>query len=128
MADIVNAAALIVAIKDLSLKLLETVPVAQKDGEIYRIITQVDGEGPWQTFNRRLDILFGEDCRDEQGNLKNIERGKYGLGAVCKYLNTVDVNASWFLAAPAVAKLQQIHNALAKLLYVLYWFDHMFCC
>jgi hypothetical protein len=116
MADVVNAAALIVEIKGLALKLPDSVPTAKKDGEIYRIITQANGEGPWQTFNRRFDILFGEDCRDEHGKLKNIQRGKYGMGAVCKYLNTVDVDASWFLAAPAIIKLQRLHNALSEIL------------
>ncbi|KAJ7436367.1 hypothetical protein B0H11DRAFT_1936719 [Mycena galericulata] len=41
------------------------------------------------TFNRRMDVLFGEDLRDAGGRLKYVATGKHGMGAVVKYLKTV---------------------------------------
>ncbi|KAJ6593318.1 hypothetical protein B0H19DRAFT_17359 [Mycena capillaripes] len=41
------------------------------------------------TFNRRMDVLFGEDLRDAAGRLKYVAAGKHGMSAVVKYLKTV---------------------------------------
>ncbi|KAL1657695.1 hypothetical protein GGF50DRAFT_121580 [Schizophyllum commune] len=74
-------------IKALAKQLPSSVPIASKDGMIYRILRDSHGESAWATFNKRFDALYGEECRDADGKLKNIERGKYGLDGVCKYLD-----------------------------------------
>lgn len=117
MADSVTAASLIVDLVSLCQKLPSSVPTASKDDQIYRIISEVQGDDPWQSFNRKFDLLFGEDCRDEGGRLLNIRRGKYGMGAVCAYLMTINTEEPWFLADLAVIKLNRICEAVTKLKY-----------
>ena len=115
MAEVVRAGVLIVDIKKHSQELPATVPVAQKDGEIHQTIIKTHGEDHWETFNRRLDILFGEDSRDKATKrLNNIQRGKYGMQTVCTYLSTIDVDAKWFLAE--AANVKRIYNELVKIL------------
>ena len=81
---------IVLLVKDittLSAKLPKTVPKAKKADRIHETMTNIVGEGAWQTFNRRFDILFGEDCRDGSGRLIHVRRGIFGMDAVCKYLN-----------------------------------------
>ncbi|KAF8152012.1 hypothetical protein K438DRAFT_1987964 [Mycena galopus ATCC 62051] len=62
---------LIKKIGKLSLLLPDTVEEAPADDNIHRIITEVehpDGTVA-ATFNRRFDILFGEDTRGSDGRL-----------------------------------------------------------
>ncbi|KAL1680095.1 hypothetical protein EV122DRAFT_208557 [Schizophyllum commune] len=74
-------------IKALAKRLPQSVPIASKDGKIYRVMQETHGESAWATFNKRFDSLYGMDCWDTDGNLRNIERGKYGIDGVCKYLD-----------------------------------------
>ncbi|KAM5543378.1 hypothetical protein V8D89_002963 [Ganoderma adspersum] len=73
-------------IKQLSEILPKTVPIAKKTDKLYQTLMTISGESTWATFNWRMDILYGEDCRDASGRLKNIRRGAYRLGAVCTFL------------------------------------------
>lgn len=86
-----------VAISEIA-RLSKLLPHSIPDGaigdHIHEVLTTVThDEGDWPTFNRRFDILFGEDknCRDANGRFKHIRRGRYGMDAVCKYLHTLDV-------------------------------------
>jgi hypothetical protein len=115
----VTAASLIVKLISLCQGLPASVPKAKKDDQIYRVITDVSEANPWQSFNRKFDILFGEDCRDNKGYLSNIRRGRYGMGAVCTYLKSINTEDSWFLAELAVIKLERICQELIKLKCVL---------
>ncbi|KAJ7355342.1 hypothetical protein DFH08DRAFT_852228 [Mycena albidolilacea] len=59
-------------------------PRSPADDDIHRIITRVehpDGTVA-ATFNRRLDILFGEDTRSSDGRLKNILWGIMGWDSI----------------------------------------------
>ena len=47
----------------------KSVPEATCKDHIYEVMTTVTGDSLWETFNRRFDILFGEDCRDQEGRL-----------------------------------------------------------
>ena len=67
----------------------KSVPEATRKDHIYEVMTTVTGDSLWETFNRRFDILFGEDCRDQEGQLHLIRRGKSGMHAVGNYLRTV---------------------------------------
>ena len=55
-------------------------------------MTSDEGEDTWQTFNKRFDALFAEDCRDGQGRLHHIRRGEFGMDKVVQYLSTLDIN------------------------------------
>lgn len=47
------------------------------------------GDTPFETFNKRFDALFGQDCRDSDGRLHHIRQGKNGMGLICAYLNSI---------------------------------------
>ncbi len=78
---------LISELKDLASRLPKTVPTGKMTDKLYRTIAYARGEDEWVTFNRRFDILFGEDCRDEAGRLHQIRRGAHGMDLVCEYLS-----------------------------------------
>ena len=116
MADIVQAANLIVQIKELARKLPVSIPEATRDSYVYHVLTNTHGEGHWETFNRRFDLLYGKDCIDAKGQLQNIERGKFGMLAVCKYLDRLELDASWFAADLACIKFERILSAMKALM------------
>lgn len=82
---------LIKNITALSISLPPSVPIAKQDGKIYTTLLRVNEGETWMTFNRIFDILYKEDneCRDENGRLRYILRGKYGMDKICAYLNGV---------------------------------------
>jgi hypothetical protein len=47
-------------------------------------------ESPWQTFNKRFNALFAEDCRDEAGRLHHIRRGEHRMDKVNNYLASIN--------------------------------------
>lgn len=104
-------------IVNLSKKLPQSVPEATKDDKIYEVMTNVDGESAWATFNRRFDILFGEDCRDKNGRLHHIRRGRHGMIKVTSYLSRVIVNENTLKGfyAPAAIKLNRLKAELQVL-------------
>ncbi len=75
-------------------RLPKNIPMGEESGKLYQTMLTVRGENEWATFNRRFDILFGEDCRDANGRLLNVSWGAYGLDIICKYLH-------WLLALAA---------------------------
>lgn len=115
MADTVSASVLIVNIANLSRNLPVSLPKALSDDYIQHVLTAVKGDDEWETFNRRMDLLFAENLRGVDGYLPNIKGGRFGMRAVAKYLNGIDTEASWFLAAPAILKLERVNNELLKI-------------
>ncbi|KAF8144959.1 hypothetical protein K438DRAFT_568969 [Mycena galopus ATCC 62051] len=82
--------ALVEQIDTLTRKLPNNVPIAARESHISRSLTLPGEDGKAaSTFNRRMDVLFGEDVRDAAGRLKYVAAGKYGMHAVVKYLKTV---------------------------------------
>ncbi|KAF8214358.1 hypothetical protein K438DRAFT_1956438 [Mycena galopus ATCC 62051] len=43
-----------------------------------------------QNVNRRMDILFAESCRDNDGRLYYVRRGKLGMALLVQYLREVE--------------------------------------
>ena len=82
---------LITNIITLSKGLPQSIPVATKEDKIYTVMSSPEGEDEWQTFNRRFDAMFGEDCRDKEGRLHHIRRGLHGMAKVSAYLEKLDV-------------------------------------
>lgn len=73
----------------LSNSLPRSVPNGTTKDKIWAVMHTQDGETMFETFNKRLDALFGEDCRDSDGRLYHIRQGKNGMGLVCAYLNQI---------------------------------------
>ncbi|KAF7794639.1 hypothetical protein EIP86_005776 [Pleurotus ostreatoroseus] len=82
---------LIRRLQGLSSTLPPSVPLAKANDKIYHVITSVHGDDVFHTFNRRFDALFGLDCRDQSGHMKYIRRGRFGMDAVCKFLESIDL-------------------------------------
>lgn len=40
--------------------------------KISMVMSGLEGESAWQTFNKRFDILFAEDCHNKDGRLHYI--------------------------------------------------------
>jgi hypothetical protein len=89
----------------------DSVPLATKDDEIARIFTKIpvpnDAELQWPVFNRRMDILFGEDVRNNAGRLTNVLRGPFGMDMVMEYLSKSVKNGS-LLWEPVKPKLERL--------------------
>ncbi|KAJ6567869.1 hypothetical protein B0H10DRAFT_2238355 [Mycena sp. CBHHK59/15] len=94
-----------------------TIPIATKDDKIYHVITNVQGEDPTVQliFNRRMDILFAESpaCRNSDGRLIHVRRGKLGMDLLIKYLRKIE----WAEIPPDLAsiKLTRLVTELAAL-------------
>jgi len=88
---VTDVAKCVASIEALTAALPSTVPEATQGCNIHRLVTSVCEGDPYQTFNRIFDILFKEDaqCRDKDGRLVNIQRGRYGMGKLISYLKNV---------------------------------------
>src|SRR5260221_1033134 len=86
MSTPITIGSLVKEINTLSNTLADSVPKGSKDDKIWTVMNTEERDSPHETFNRRFDVLFGEDCRDEDGRLHHIRQGKLGMGFVVMYL------------------------------------------
>jgi hypothetical protein len=103
-------------ISALSTSLSDAVPKGSKDDKIVSVMNTKEGDTAHETFNRRFDVLFGEDCRDSHGRLYHVRQGKLGMGLVVSYLSKID----WtdFPLDLVELKLQRLKAELQCLQYV----------
>jgi hypothetical protein len=87
---------LVKEISTLSSSLSDAVPKGSKDDKIWSVMNTKEGDTPHETFNRRFDALFGEDCRDSGGRLHYVRQGKLGMGLVTSYLSKIN----WSMGFP----------------------------
>lgn len=90
MLTVAEITSLVTDICTLSNGLPSSVPNGSKEDKIWAVMNSDDGETPHETFNKRFDAMFGEDCRDLHGRLHHVRRGKLGIGLVCSYLTNLD--------------------------------------
>ena len=74
-------------------------------------------DSPHETFNRRFDVLFAEDCRDADGRLHHVRQGKLGMGLIVSYLSKLDWTG--FPLDLVELKLRRLITELKHLQYVL---------
>lgn len=94
---------------------------ATRQDKIYRVMTGPipKGETQHETFNRRFDALFGEDCRDPNGRLRHVMRGRAGMMLVSSYLTRIVDNDDIKKQAAIVAlKLERLKAELEHLWHV----------
>jgi hypothetical protein len=103
--------------------LSDAVPKGTKDDKIWSVMNTAEGDSPYETFNRRFDVLFGEDCRDSSGRLQHVRQGKLGLGIVVSYLLKIDWTQDFPLDLVEL-KLQRLVTELKHLQCVSTTFDH----
>ncbi|KAG6859396.1 hypothetical protein C0995_010812, partial [Termitomyces sp. Mi166 len=98
--------------------LASDLPLSVKPGtkadKIWIVMNLGKGKTPYKTFNRRFDAMFGEDCRDCNGCLEHVRRGKLGLGLVCSYLSKVNWAVNFPLDLVEI-KLQRVISELKHL-------------
>ncbi|KAK1217163.1 hypothetical protein PQX77_020171, partial [Marasmius sp. AFHP31] len=93
------------------MKLPESVKIAgpnDRIAEVFKSIPESDVSlEKWEVFVRRMDVLFGENVRDTDGNLVNIMRGPLGMDLVVKYLQQAVTagDLDWEAAQPKFARL-----------------------
>jgi len=102
---------LVKEISTLSSSLSDAVPKASKDDKIWSVMNCKEGDTPHETFNRRFDALFGEDCRDSSGSLHYVRQGKLGMGLVISYLSKINWTKDFPLDLMAL-KLQRLIDEL----------------
>jgi hypothetical protein len=100
----------------LSNTLAESVPIGSKDDKIWCVMNSEERDTAHETFNRRFDALFAEDCRDSDGRLHYVRQGKHGMGLVASYLLSIDW--SGFPLDIVELKLQRLVRELRGLQYV----------
>jgi hypothetical protein len=105
---------LVKKIAKLTVFLPETVPLATEEDDILRRIFKLEGEDGTvaSTFNRRVDILFGEHVRDSDGRLKYMRRGHLGMDCVVKYLESIHWVSAKIPLNLAQGKLAKIADEL----------------
>jgi hypothetical protein len=106
---------------ELSPLLPNSLPEATDDGLIASIFCRVpvsnDPLERWEVFNRRMDLLFAEEMRDNStGYLLNIACGPFGMDLVIAYLkDTAKENHSGFQWNAAMPKVLRLVNDFKKL-------------
>ncbi|KAF8808695.1 hypothetical protein BYT27DRAFT_7041185, partial [Phlegmacium glaucopus] len=81
---------LIKEISTLSNSLLDSVLKGSKDDKIWSVMNTEECDSPHETFNRRFNALFAEDCCDSDGCLHHVRQGKFGMGLVVSYLSKIN--------------------------------------
>jgi hypothetical protein len=105
-------------INTLSSSLSDSVPKGLKDDKIWSVMNTEELDTPHETFNRRFDAMFAEDCRDSDGRLHYVRQGKLGMNLVVSYLSKIN----WITGFPldlVEIKLQRLITELKILQYVL---------
>jgi len=97
--------------------LSDAVPKGSKDNKIWSVIEAEEHDTPHETFNRRFDTLFGEDCCNSDGRLHHVHQGKFGMGLIVSYLSKI--NWTGFPLDLVELKLQCLITELRYLQYVL---------
>ncbi|KAH9019427.1 hypothetical protein EDB85DRAFT_1892558 [Lactarius pseudohatsudake] len=113
-----SRAAVVDAISRAAKNLPSSVPEGRRDGKLYRVMTNDSyrGETAWETFNKRMDAIFGEDCRNAEGRLENVCRGRFGIDIVTKYLTiTIDQSGIKAFHVPMMIKLERLKTELETL-------------
>lgn len=118
MTTIATIKLLVKEIGVLSNSLSGAVPKGSKDDKIWSIMDTDECDTPHETFNRRFNALFAEDCRDSNGCLHHVRQGKLGMGLVVSYL--LKINWTSFPLDLVELKLQRLITELKHLQYVSY--------
>ncbi|KAJ7181304.1 hypothetical protein C8R43DRAFT_269096 [Mycena crocata] len=118
--SLATVAELIDEIEGLARTLPKSIPKAERNGEIWRVLNKVKGldTGPAaksSTFVRRMDVLFGSTARDSDGRMTQIRRGSAGILLVIQYLRKIDWKSDGIPLAIATLKLTQLLEEMQHL-------------
>jgi len=108
---------LVKEIGTLSNSLADSMPKGSKNDKIWSVMNTEEHDTPHETFNRRFDALFAEDCHDSDGRLHHVRQGKLSMGLIISYLSKIN----WALGFPldlVELKLQHLVAELKHLQYI----------
>lgn len=91
----------------------QSIPQGTKADKIWNVMKTDERETVFETFNSRFDAMFGEDCRDSDGHLLHLRRGKLGITSVCSYLGKINWDDGFPLDLVEI-KLQRLLMELRK--------------
>lgn len=98
-----------------------TIPLGTKRDRVYQVFTNIpvpnDVGQHWETFNRRMDNIFGAELCDADGRLLNVKRGPFGMDMVTKYLDEA-CEAGFLMWDLALIKVDRLVIELKFLTYV----------
>ncbi|KAK7017666.1 putative AC transposase, partial [Favolaschia claudopus] len=112
---------LINKIDTLTQQLPKSMYKATDQDKIYHVVNKVHGmdkNSASSTFIRRMDILFGHDCRNDDGHFQYISRGEHGMSLVVQYLRSIDWKSAGIPFTVAAVKLTSIVSDMEALWYV----------
>jgi hypothetical protein len=119
MSTLATIGLLIKEIGSLSNSLADSVPKGTKDDKIWSVMNSEECDTLHETFNRRFDALFAEDCCDAEARLHYVRQSKLGMGLVVSYLSKIN----WTLGFPldlVELKLQSLVTELKHLQYAIF--------
>jgi hypothetical protein len=125
MSTIQGIQLLVKSITALSNSLPKSLPNGTTGDKIWAVMHTQEGETPFETFNKRFDAMFGEDCRDVDGRLHYIRQGNHGMGLVCTYLNKIKWTSNFPLDLVEI-KLLRLKTELIHLKYAFTIFTFMY--
>jgi hypothetical protein len=107
----------------LAKSLPESVPLAKKSDAIYKLFEKIpvpkDPASHFEVFNRRMDILFGNDVRHKKtGRLINMKRGAFGIDLVLTYIKEA-TEAGFLIWDVAVIKINRLIEEIEIIWYAL---------
>ena len=101
-----------------------SVAVATKKDAIFTLFEKIpipqggSASAHFEVFNRRMDLLFGEDVRDKATQrLLNVKRGPQGMDLVFKYINEA-TDTGCLVWDIAQIKVDRLIKEIEKLWYV----------
>lgn len=87
-----------------------SISVAKKEDTIWTVLQRKDRDASaYENFVKGFDVLFGEDCRDQNGRFPAMRRGRYGMSNVVAYLGRI-VEDSSMLHEPVMLKLERLEK------------------
>ena len=104
--------------------LSDSEPKGSKDDKIWSVMNTEERDTPHETFNRWFDALFAEDCRDSNGHLHFVRRGKLGMGLVASYLSKIN----WTIGFPLDLVKLKLHCLVIELKVLQYIPDSIIHC
>ncbi|KAG6895056.1 hypothetical protein C0992_003343 [Termitomyces sp. T32_za158] len=117
MPTVAEIQSLVKTLTALSSDLPLSIKQGSKSDKIWAVMNMGEDETLHETFNRLFDSMFGDDCRNSNGRLEHVCRGKLGLGLVCPYLSKIDWMANFPLdlveikLQRLVAELKYLHES-----------------
>jgi hypothetical protein len=111
MSNIMSTRLLVREIGTLSCSLSDSVLKGSKDNKIYSVMNSGECNTPHETFNQCFDTLFAKDCRDSEGHLLHVCKGKLGMGLVVLYISKIN----WALDFPLDLVELKLQHLIAEL-------------